>query len=209
MSPDTLSTMRDNRTSDHGVAAGLLRRARADAGLTQTRLAELAGTTQSAIAAYEAGTREPTVPVLARMIAAAGARLDLDVGPDPFLYRLADVARDIAATGPVDEARRLRLVFEFLRGSQEDGHPLVLLVAAEPPPTGDPRFDALLAAVAEDLCVHADEVPPAWVHDSSRFLDHAWWVSGLPSARAAALVHAPASFRRRGVMLDRHDLVAA
>ena len=201
--------MRDNADSGHGLAAGLLRRARAAAGLTQTRLAELAGTTQSAIAAYEAGTREPTVPVLARMVAAAGARLEVGVPPDPTLYRLADVARDIAATDAADEARRLRFVFEFLRGAQEDGHPLVLLVAAEPPSTGDVRFDALLAAIAEDLCVHAGEAPPSWVHDPSRFLDRAWWVSGLPSARAAALVHAPASFRRRGVMLDRHDLVAA
>lgn len=201
--------MRDSKNAKRGVAALLLRRARAEAGLTQTRLAELAGTTQSAIAAYEAGAREPSVPVLARMLAAAGARLKLDVAPDPTLYRLADAARDIAATGPADVARKLRLVFEFLRGAQEDGHPLVLLVAAEPPPTGDVRFDALLAAVAEDLCVHADEVPPSWVHDERRSLDHAWWVSDLPSARAAALVHAPASFRRRGVMLDRHDLVAA
>jgi hypothetical protein len=63
--------------------------------------------------------------------------------------------------------------------------------------------------VAEDLCVHAGEVPPAWVHDEGRFLDRLWWVSELPSARAAALVHAPASFRRRGVMLERRDLVAA
>jgi hypothetical protein len=100
-------------------------------------------------------------------------------------------------------------VFEFLRGAQDDGHPLVLLVATEPPPTGDARFDALLAAVAEDLCVHAGEVPPAWVHDEGRFLDRLWWVSELPSARAAALVHAPASLRRRGVMLERRDLVAA
>jgi transcriptional regulator with XRE-family HTH domain len=201
--------MRDNADAGHGLAAGLLRRARADAGLTQTRLAELAGTTQSAIAAYEAGTREPTVPVLSRMLAAAGARLELDFAPDPSRYRLADMARDIAATDAADEARRLRLVFEFLRGAQDDGHPLVLLVAAEPPSTGDMRFDALLAAIAEDLCVHVGEVPPSWVHDASRFLDRAWWVSALPSARAAALVHAPASFRRRGVMLDRHDLVAA
>ena len=201
--------MRDNSDSGHGLAAGLLRRARAAAGLTQTRLAELAGTTQSAIAAYEAGMREPTVPVLSRMLAAAGARLDIGVAPDPSLYRLTDLARDIAATDAADEVRRLRLVFEFLRGAQDDGHPLVLLVAAVPPSTGDVRFDALLAAIAEDLCVHAGEAPPSWVHDAGRFLDRAWWVSALPSARAAALVHAPASFRRRGVMLDRHDLVAA
>ena len=201
--------MSDNHLLGRGDSAALLRSARAAAGLTQTRLAELAGTTQSAIAAYEAGMREPTVPVLARMVAAAGARLEVGVPPDPTLYRLADVARDIAATDAADEARRLRFVFEFLRGAQEDGHPLVLLVAAEPPSTGDVRFDALLAAIAEDLCVHAGEAPPSWVHDPSRFLDRAWWVSGLPSARAAALVHAPASFRRRGVMLDRYDLVAA
>ena len=133
----------------------------------------------------------------------------VDEVPDPALYRLTDVARDIAACDPHDQQRRLRLVFEFLRGVQEDGHPLVLLVSAEPAPTGDTRFDALLAAIAEDLCVHADEVPPAWVHADQRFLDRAWWVSDLPSARAAALVHAPASFRRRGVMIDRRDLVAA
>lgn len=149
------------------------------------------------------------MPVLGRMVAATGHRLVVDVLPDLALYRLADLARDIAACDRHDQQRRLRLVFEFLRGAQENDDPLVLLVSAEPAPTGDARFDAVLAAIAEDLCVHADEVPPAWVHGPSRFLDRAWWVSDLPSARAAALVHAPASFRRRGVMIDRRDLVAA
>lgn len=201
--------MRDKVRSGRGLSASLLRRARAQAGLTQTRLAELAGTTQSAIAAYEAGTREPTVPVLTRLCAAAGSRLTLDIVSEPSLYRLADVARDIARVDAADEARRLRLVFEFLRGAHEDAHPLVLLMATEPCPTGDQRFDALLAAIAEDLSVHADETPPNWVHDASRFLDRAWWVSDLPSARASALVHTPASYRRRGVMIERRDLVAA
>ena len=51
--------------------------------------------------------------------------------------------------------------------------------------------------------------PPGWVHEADRYLDGFWWVSNLPSARARALVHTPASYRRRGVMLDRHDLAAA
>ena len=201
--------MRDAKKPARGLAASILRRARSDAGLTQTQHAALAGTTQSAIAAYEAGTREPTVPVLARLCAATGSRLLLDIDRDPSVNRVADLAQDISTTDPADPARRLRLVFEFLRGAQEDGNAVVLLVAAEPAPIGDQRFDALLAAVAEDLCIHAGETPPSWVHAPSRFLDRAWWVSGLPSARAAALVHAPASFRRRGVMIDRRDLVAA
>jgi hypothetical protein len=67
----------------------------------------------------------------------------------------------------------------------------------------------LLAAIAEDLCLRAGLRPPVWVHDGRRFLDRFWWVSDVPSARAAALVHTPASYRRRGVMIDRRDLEAA
>jgi transcriptional regulator with XRE-family HTH domain len=192
---------------DEERASVLLRRARRVAGLTQSQLAELAGTSQSAIAAYESGAREPTLPVLNRMIRASGHLLSVTVAPDPRLFRLTDLANQIRATD--NEQRRMRLVFEFLRGADEDGQPVRLLVAAEPAPTGDRRFDALLAAIAEDLCVHAEIAPPSWVHDSDRYLDGFWWVSNLPSARARALVHTPASYRRRGVMLDRHDLTAA
>lgn len=179
------------------------------AGLTQAQLAELARTAQSAISAYESGGREPTVPVLARLVAAMGYRLELEATRDLACYRLADLALDIAAVDQEDEQQRLRLVFEFLRGAADDGHPLVLLVAADPPLTGDARFDALLAAIAEDLCVREGATPPTWVYGPDRFLDVAWWVSSLPSARADALVHAPASYRRRGVMIGRHDLEAA
>lgn len=186
------------------TAATAIGGARRRAGLTQAQLAKLAGTSQSAIAAYESGKREPTLPTLQRMIRATGQEARLVIEPDPVIYRLADLAVHIkAAEG---ESRRLRLVFEFLRGAADDGFPLELLVSAEPPATGDPRYDAMLAAIAEDLCFHADLPAPSWVHDSSRFFDGAWWVSDLPSARAAALVHTPASYRRRGVMIERRDL---
>jgi hypothetical protein len=126
----------------------------------------------------------------------------------PGMLRLADVARLIKRVGTQDLEPRLRIVWEFLRSAQDDGFPLRNLVEQEPEQTGDPRFDAMLAAVAEDLCVHADEAPPDWVHESHRFLARAWWVSNLPSARAAALVHTPASYRRRGVMVERRDLIS-
>lgn len=141
------------------------------------------------------------------MIRATGYRVRLQADPDPGVLRIADLAAAIAEAE--DEPVRLRLVFEFLRGAADDGLPLRLLVAAEPGPIGDERFDALLAAVAEHLCVHAGIAPPGWVHQPHRFLDGLWWVVDLPSARSQALVNAPASFRRRGVLLDRHDLAAA
>jgi len=194
---------------DYETAPGLLRSARLASGLTQAQLAQLARTSQSAIAAYEAGDRQPTVPVLARMLAAAGYRIVLDIEPDQSCYRLADLAVDLRGVRPGDTERKLRFVFEFLRAAADDGHPVFRLVVSRPEPTGDERFDALLAAIAEDLSVKANVAPPSWALDEQRFLDHAWWVSDLPSGRAQALVHAPASYRRRGVMLDRRDLQSA
>ena len=129
------------------------------------------------------------------------------VMPDTSRYAISELAADIACAR--GDERRLRLVFEFVRAAEDDGQPIKSLVSKAPMATGDPRFDAMIAAVAEHICVRSGVRVPAWVLDSSRFLDQAWWVSDLPSARIQALVHTPASFRRRGVMIDRHDLISA
>ncbi|KRO47730.1 MAG: helix-turn-helix domain-containing protein [Ilumatobacteraceae bacterium] len=188
-------------------SADLLITARRQSGLTQAQMAKIAKTTQSAIAAYEAGRREPTVPVLQRMLEATGHNLLIAFEADENVYRIADLARDIRETPSKNSQRRLRLVFEFLRDINESQQ-LSLRFAVEPMATGDRRFDALLAAITEDSCVRGGVAPPSWVFANKRFLDEAWWVSNLKSARAQALVNTPASFRRRGVMIDRHDLVA-
>ncbi|WP_308162690.1 helix-turn-helix domain-containing protein [Nocardia alni] len=187
--------------------ATLLVAARRNAGLTQSQLAGLANTSQSAVAAYESGRRQPTIAVLDRLLRAAGFQLSLGTERRADLLRLADLAPLIAAA--VDDAHRLRLFFEFLRGADEAGAELPLLIAAEPAPVGDPRYDALLAATAEHLALHAGFEVPDWVLSDGRCLDRFWWVSELPSAKAQALLHSPASFRSRGVMLDSHDLEAA
>ncbi len=56
-------------------SAGILRNARARAGLTQTQLAQRAGTSQATISAYEHGRKAPSIETLSRLLAAAGARL--------------------------------------------------------------------------------------------------------------------------------------
>lgn len=53
----------------------LLRDARRRAGLTQAELAELSGTSQSTLSAYECGSKTPSADTLARVLAAAGVRL--------------------------------------------------------------------------------------------------------------------------------------
>lgn len=63
------------------AAGALIADARAQAGMTQTELAVQAHTAQSAIAAYESGRRQPTLPTLYRILAAAGFDLRARLAP--------------------------------------------------------------------------------------------------------------------------------
>lgn len=60
-------------------SAEVLREARRRAGLTQASLAQRAHVTQSVISAYESGRREPSLPMLRKLIAAAGLELSITV----------------------------------------------------------------------------------------------------------------------------------
>jgi transcriptional regulator with XRE-family HTH domain len=64
-----------------GLAGALLKRARTQAGLSQRDLAARAGTGQSAIAAYESGARQPSLPTLLRLLDAAGLDLRTHLAP--------------------------------------------------------------------------------------------------------------------------------
>ncbi len=63
------------------VARALLQ-ARRRAGLTQAELARRAATSQATVSAYESGRKEPSVATLVRLLAAAGAHLEVGHGPD-------------------------------------------------------------------------------------------------------------------------------
>ncbi len=61
------------------TAGSLLRRARTEAGYSQRGLARRAGVAQSVIAAYETGTREPSLATLAALVEATGFDLTIDI----------------------------------------------------------------------------------------------------------------------------------
>lgn len=61
------------------LAGNVLRIARARAGLSQRELAEAAHVPQSTIARIESGTRQPSLPVLARILAAIDLELRITV----------------------------------------------------------------------------------------------------------------------------------
>jgi len=93
------------------LAAGLIRTARDRAGMTQSGLAEAAGLTQQAVSAYETGRKEPTIPTVQRILAAAGfemrirlERIDYhDESLEAFLRTLPPAQQTV-----IEEARRIR-----------------------------------------------------------------------------------------------------
>ena len=119
---------------------------------------------------------------------------------------IADLASHLSHDA--DEKIRWKHVWEFLEEYRwEPAEQQAPLIRDEPPPTGEDRWDVLLAAIAEHLAAGHDQAPPEW--SRSRVLSTPWFPSSLPSKRMEALVWAPAAFRKHGVYLSARDLEAA
>ena len=192
------------RTMD---TSNLVRRARQSAGITQLELAGRAGTAQPAVAAYESGVRMPNLSTLERLLGACDYDIELLVHPRVRrgAASLAELAQTIAEDldrGREDDA--LRLLFGFaddFRGSSRPGR--LWLVRDEPPGTGDARFDAALAGVAELFAAEGAIPVPAWVNGAGRFVEPWWFVASRPAFHAYTLANTPAVFARHGVFVAR------
>jgi hypothetical protein len=128
---------------------------------------------------------------------------------------IQEVAEQIAASlrggdGERGLAEARRLAFSFVEAFDRSmAAARQRMVSERPDSTGDRGFDALLAAIVEHVCAKASIAVPAWVDEPSRFLDTWWFVSGLRSLHADALVHTPISFARRGVFITGDALTYA
>jgi transcriptional regulator with XRE-family HTH domain len=185
----------------------LIRDARQAAGITQLELAGRAGTAQPAVAAYESGGKTPNLTTLERLLGAC--EHDIEVLARPRMRRGAASLVELSQTIEEDlkqeqEADALRLLFGFaddFRGSSRPGR--IALLRDEPSDTGDARFDAALAGVAEFFAVE-DAIPtPAWVNGSGRFVEPWWFVASRPAFHAYTLANTPAVFARHGVFIAR------
>jgi len=127
----------------------------------------------------------------------------------PVAYRpmtLVDLAGHLAAAD--DERHRWRLVAEFLEEYRhEPDAERTALLADEPPNTGDERWDVFLAALAEHLATRDGRGAAAWAAD--RRLAVFWFPFDSAAARVDAVVHAPASFRSRGIFIAPEELGVA
>ncbi len=185
----------------------LVRGARRAADITQVELASRAGTTQSAVAAYESGARTPNLATLERLLGACEHDVELLVRPRVRrgAASLAEIAQTIAEDLKQGQERdALRLLFGFaddFRGSSRPGK--IALVRDEPPSTGDARFDAVLAGVAELFAAEGAIPAPVWVNGAERFVEPWWFVASRPAFHAYTLANTPAVLARHGVFIAR------
>jgi hypothetical protein len=149
------------------MAGALLRRARQGAGMSQVELAARAGVTQSVISAYESGHRQPSLPVLAALIEAAGGELVTGVRRQPHRLsrlsgpvgqRLRRRRRDVIAAAAARGVTGLRVFGSVARGEDRPGSDVDLLADLPPGMSlfGLARLQAELEAI---LGTRVDLVP--------------------------------------------------
>jgi hypothetical protein len=123
--------------------------------------------------------------------------------PQRLTQTLAGVARRARGDEDFRHAAREFLDEFALLG---DDRSRAAAIALRPEPTGDPRHDAYLGALAEHLAAVHDLDRPPWSVESDRFLRRFWFLSDTPGFRAVSIAQAPAAFRRRGVFIPERSL---
>lgn len=119
---------------------------------------------------------------------------------------LVDLAGHLARTR--SDQDRWRFVAEFLEEYRhEPTTDRTALLADEPPATGNQRWDVFLAALAEHLAARDGRGAATWTAD--RRLLSFWFPFNTSAARVDAVVHAPVSFRRRGIFVAPGELGVA
>jgi uncharacterized protein with HEPN domain/transcriptional regulator with XRE-family HTH domain len=120
---------------DLADAASVLHEARRRAGLTQAELGRRAGVTQSVVSAYESGRRQPSLPVLLRLLRASGHVLDASLVAaepaglsGPLGRRVWQHRHRITAVAASHGVRRVRVFGSVARGTETPGSDVDLLV---------------------------------------------------------------------------------
>ena len=193
------------------VAESLVR-TRDRLGLTQAEAAGLLGTGQATVRALECGRLTIGQDIRDRIESFTCLRAGSSYAegwPATLASTAAALHTDVSVLA--DEADMLRLIIQaaddFARLSAVDDRRFFL---ACPGATGSERWDALLGALAVELCRrYGLETTPRWTRQPDRYLKETWWVGAageVESLRALAFRDSPPAFRARGVMMGRQIL---
>lgn len=169
-------------------------------GLSQRELARRARIAYKTLQLLESGRHDPRWSTLVKIADAIGvdrAAMERRVAGAP-----GEAPRSLAAVS----ARLLRdgedswkgWLLEFVDDFRL--RPRASLVSRAPEPALSHRLQALLASSVEYLCSEKG-VPVPWWCAGVPPLDEPWFVAGVESLKAAALVESPAQFRQRNIFV--------
>ncbi len=188
------------------TAAELVGSSRRSVGWTTRQLAEAVGGSQPSLVDVERGRKDASIGRSQRLLAAMGWQLTALPTRLTTVIAAAEAVRSYL--GQDDRASALRMVRQLAADlGRADPALRVALTVAPPASTGDERFDALIAGVAE-VSLQPDGLPlPRWLSDGSRTLLNTWDVEEVPALQETARSSTPPALARRGVFIAADELV--
>lgn len=199
------------------TASSVILNLRKSHGLTLRSLAERAGTSSATLSNYELGLKEPRLSTLERLVEASGSKLLVEVIPATVNGRwndarvsAAETSRQVAtAIRDHQEDLAFRICLELIDDLKAVTPFRLQQLTRDPPPlTGDSRYDALIAAIVEDVCVNAGAPTPLWVYETTRSVEK-WYLSGIETLHEDADTDTPPIYRRHGVFILEDELSRA
>lgn len=197
-------------TRDAGDLGATIRAARRERRLTQAQLAARAGVGRQWLVALEGGHERAelgrTMAVLGALGLTLTVREDTPPPPDRTWSTAVDAAeaiREELVRGDVDFALRLlgRALHDFARLTDPGDRAAFL---AEPPSSGDHRWDTLLAVTVRRACGAAGVRAPEWTR--TRPLASWWFPVFDPVLTARTIQRTPAALSSKGIWLDERAL---
>lgn len=180
-------------------AASLIRSARVSRGFTQHQLAEKSGIDQGGISRAERG-RDAEFGTIDRLLAAAGHRLYSAPTRRDDASTAAAAIRERLRAGQKDRALRVLIQLNDDLVAEE-GLVRGILGLAEPVTTGDPAWDAAIAALVDWRLSEAGLPAPEWVDADTRVLAEPRTLDVDPADPTPSPDDVPEQFLGRGVLV--------
>lgn len=181
----------------------LLRERRA---ISERSLSALAGISRSCLRKISTDSKSLTVQSIVTVAAYLGCKVQL------LLVPAGDVLSDYSTSAVSLKVERdgfdswkihfMDLVDEFRRTLDPR------LIILPPHRQLDTRLTSMLASIVRELCLEANLEVPDWAA-KRYFLESPWFVSGMESLKAAAIVESPISFRSNNIFVHENFLERA
>ena len=178
----------------------IIRRIRENKGVSQRNLANKSGISFRCLQQLESQDHNWRVSSVRNVAHALGLpETGLDYHLERYFSIQSDSVEDISLHILQDGFDSWRThLFNFVDRFRASSDPL--LVASPPVNELDARLKALIASTVETLCNELSISPPDWRKGISP-LPKPWFVSGIESLKAMALVESPGIYRSRNIFV--------